>query len=79
MLRSFKTLAREWQNVLNDNNLHEANNLHLQNEKAFKLLGQPKWDFEKTVLKTISWYKNVINGEDAYKNCKMNIEEYFSI
>jgi len=70
----------EWQNVLNDNNLHEANNLHLQNEKAFKLLGwQPKWDFEKTVLKTISWYKNVINGEDAYKNCKMNIEEYFSI
>ena len=69
----------EWQSVKNDNDLHEANNLHLQNEKAFKLLGwEPKWNFEKTILKTISWYKNVINGEDAFKNCKINIEEYFS-
>ncbi len=38
---------------------HEAKNLSLDINKAKKLLGwEPIWGFEKTVEKTIIWYKN---------------------
>ena len=75
-----KSWPGDWEKIINNNNFHEATNLHLQNEKAYKLLGwKPKWNFEKTVYETISWYKKVKNGEDAYESCKENIEDYFSI
>ena len=75
-----KSWPGDWEKIINNNNFHEATNLHLQNEKAYKLLGwKPKWNFEKTVYETISWYKKVKKGEDAYQSCKENIEDYFSI
>ena len=37
--------------------------LNLQIEKAYNILGwKPKWDFNKTVEKTINWYKNTHNN-----------------
>ncbi len=75
----FKYWPGEWEDISNNSDLHEASNLNLQNEKAFKLLGwRPKWDFKKSVYETISWYKKVNDGGDPYEICKKNIEEFFS-
>ena len=43
--------------------LHEATLLNLSIEKAERLLGwKPKWDFEETIAKTVSWYARVHAG-----------------
>jgi CDP-glucose 4,6-dehydratase len=42
---------------------HEATLLNLSIEKAERLLGwKPKWDFEETIAKTVSWYARVHAG-----------------
>ena len=39
---------------------HEATFLNLSIEKADRVLGwKPKWDFEETIAKTVSWYDQV--------------------
>ena len=48
---------------------HEANKLNLVTDKSFQeLKWKSKWDFEKTIERTITWYKNI------YKNKKKPIE-----
>lgn len=43
--------------------LHEATKLHLNCDKAQQLLQwQPCWDFEKSVVQTVDWYKQVAEG-----------------
>jgi CDP-glucose 4,6-dehydratase len=43
--------------------LHEAILLNLSIEKSASILGwKPKWDFAATVEKTVSWYRDVHNG-----------------
>jgi CDP-glucose 4,6-dehydratase len=43
--------------------LHEASLLSLSIEKAEKVLGwQPKWNFEQTIERTVSWYDQVHSG-----------------
>ncbi len=70
----------DWEIMEESSNLYEAHNLHLQSEKAERLLGwQPKWNFEKTIYETITWYMKVIEGENAYEKCTQNIEEFFSL
>ncbi|HDY87040.1 MAG TPA: CDP-glucose 4,6-dehydratase [bacterium] len=42
---------------------HEAGLLHLNCDKANRLLGwYPRWDFDKTVFETVRWYKEVLNA-----------------
>lgn len=58
-------------------NLHEAKLLNLNTDKVFhKLNWKSKWGFEKTILKTIEWYKKFENGSDAYKISLEDIYDY---
>ena len=60
-------------------NLHEANLLYLNIDKAVKLLGwEPKWDFKKTVYKTVKWYYDVENGKDAFKKTVEDINDFLN-
>ena len=59
------------------NVFHEASMLHLQIDKAVKSLGwSPVWDFQKSVERTILWYKTVNEGENPLDVCKKDIEIY---
>ncbi len=61
-----------------DGALHEAVLLMLDNGKAKKELGwKPLYDIDKTVDKTVSWYKKYYAGkEDMFKYSLSQIEEY---
>lgn len=66
-----------WQDCSDASAPHEAGRLHLQIDKAYHKLGwTPKWTFEKSVEKTVKWYKNVHQGSDALKCCISDIKEY---
>jgi len=75
---SLKIWHGEWIDLSNKEDLHEASLLNLTIEKAFnKLNWQPKWDFSKTIEKTITWYKDFYlekaNAEDC---CLKNIHDF---
>ena len=73
-----KSWPGKWENANVLSSYHEAINLHLQNEKAIKLLGwKPRWDFKKTVFETIFWYKDVLNGDDAFKSVYKILKNFF--
>ena len=56
---------------------HEARLLHLNCDRAtFELRWAPKWDFDRTVLETASWYKEVSNGEPAHDVTCRQIHAY---
>jgi len=58
-------------------NIHEANLLYLNIDKATKILGwQPKWDFKKTISKTIEWYYEVENDKNAFKKTLDDINDF---
>lgn len=59
-------------------NLHEAEKLQLQIDKAkIKLNWRPKWGFEDAIRETISWYKKVSEDPNlALDLCIKNINEY---
>lgn len=60
---SFKYWKGEWFINQSCEIFHESKMLNLQIEKAYNILGwKPKWDFNKTVEKTINWYKNTHNN-----------------
>ncbi len=48
----------KWRDSSDPGAFHEAGLLNLAIDKAFHVLGwQPRWDFEQTVLVTVSWYR----------------------
>ena len=58
-----KTRQGGWTDASQPGALHEATLLNLSIEKADRLLGwKPKWDFEETIAKTVSWYARVHAG-----------------
>lgn len=58
-------------------NFHEAQTLGLDSTKAKMAIGwEPKWNFEKTVSKTVEWYKCRLNGQDPYELCLANLKTY---
>ena len=69
----------KWRNLADPDAPHEASRLHLQVDKAHHLLGwHPRWDFQNTVERTVSWYKNVEDGGLAIENCLDDIATYTS-
>ena len=65
----------EWEVSKQKSMMHETKKLHLKSDKARSILNfYPKWGFEKTIAKTINWYKN--NTINAYKKCLLDIREY---
>ena len=48
----------EWEDKSDPSALHEATKLNLATDKAFHTLGwQPRWNFETTIARTASWYR----------------------
>jgi len=55
---------------------HEATTLKLDNTKAISLLGwQPKWNTQKAIEETISWYKAFYTNNYVQTNEQIN--KYF--
>ena len=64
-------------NVQSSNKFHETKLLNLNIEKSFKLLGwYPRLDFDKTVRKTVNWYRDVHQGADAFEKVLEDIRNY---
>jgi CDP-glucose 4,6-dehydratase len=62
-------------NIASD--LHEAKLLRLDTKKVLEVLGwHPVWNSIQAIEKTIIWYKNWLNGEDAADLMKKDINEY---
>jgi CDP-glucose 4,6-dehydratase len=70
----------EWEDKSDSKAPHEAGKLHLATDKAFHLLGwQPRWNFETTIEKTVSWYhkaKECLTPEDFSALTRRQILEY---
>lgn len=60
--------------------VHEASLLNLSIEKSYHKLGwRPKWDFEKTISETASWYQNVKkNPNDVVQITQNQITQYLN-
>lgn len=68
------------ENLSEKNAPHEAGLLHLNITKARKVLGwEPKWNFEKTIEKTVEWYREVHEKKStAEEMTREQIQEYFN-
>lgn len=61
----------------NSDNFYESSMLHLNCDKAHQILGWcQQWDFDKTVTKTVEWYKQVLAGKSAISITKQQINDY---
>ncbi len=66
----------EWVQIHDCDAPYEASLLHLTSDKAYEVLEwQPKWDFEKTVEKTVNWY-NKNQNIDALTCCLDDLNDY---
>ena len=62
-----------WQDAARPDDPHEAKLLYVQADKARRLLGwQAVWSFEKTIEKTVSWYRF------AASHAEQNVAEFTS-
>ncbi len=67
----------DWINENNKEKVHESRLLKLQIEKSYQFLNwEPKWNFDKTITKTVEWYKNVHHGSDPFQEVMKNIINY---
>lgn len=77
-------IIRNWgrgeMQVTRDNSApHEARTLRLSCDKAHQLLGWwPRWDMERTVEETVSWYREVLGGADAREVSTRQIARYMA-
>jgi CDP-glucose 4,6-dehydratase len=70
----------EWEDKSDPSAPHEATKLNLATDKAFHTLGwQPRWDFETTIARTASWYREATGLRSASEFqalTRRQIEEY---
>lgn len=65
VMEIFKHWPGDWEDQSDPDAPHEAGKLNLTIDRAFHMLNwQPKWDFERTVCETISWYWNAIENKN---------------
>ena len=70
----------DWESIHNNNEPHEAKLLQLQIDKAYnKLNWEPVLDIDKTVSKTVNWYKSYLKGETSYMLCLKDINNFQEI
>ncbi len=56
---------------------HEATILHLNCDKSnTKLEWYPTWDFDKTIERTVNWYKNYLEGEEPINLTMADINKF---
>ena len=66
----------EWLDESDPNALHEASKLNLAIDKAFHILEwKPVWGFEKTIEKTVNWYRQSGSG-DTLSYTRQQITSY---
>ena len=66
-----------WQDLSDLSEPHEAGRLHLQIDKAHHQLGwQPRWLFNKTIERTVAWYRAVHEGASALECCLADLQAY---
>jgi CDP-glucose 4,6-dehydratase len=70
----------EWEDRSDPSAPHEATKLNLATDKAFHTLGwQPRWDFETTIARTASWYRDASGlgaASELQTLTRRQIEEY---
>ncbi|MDA3833018.1 MAG: CDP-glucose 4,6-dehydratase, partial [Spirochaetales bacterium] len=67
-----------WIDLSDENALHEAKLLSLDISKAKSHLKWfPVWDIDKSIEKTVSWYKEY-KKKDPYRICVEQIEEFYA-
>jgi CDP-glucose 4,6-dehydratase len=77
-----ETTIRHWGSgrieiVPQDANMHEAGLLNLNCAKAHQELGwHPRWDFDTTIERTISWYREQHGGASAVELTREHIRNY---
>ena len=60
-----------------ENQPTETNYLKLAIDKARNELNwQPKWSFNKSISKTVNWYKNVHLGKSVFESIIDDIDSY---
>jgi CDP-glucose 4,6-dehydratase len=76
-----KTRQGTWTDASDSQAVHEATLLNLSIEKAERFLGwKPKWDFEETIKRTVTWYDQVHAGTVApLEITRSQIAEYQGI
>ena len=68
-----------WEDTSDPSAVHEAKLLNLSTDKAFHFLQwQPVWNFEQTVSKAVSWYRQIDAGADAGTLTRDDIAAYIS-
>ncbi len=66
--------------VTQKDSFYESELLHLQIDKAYKLLNwHPNWGFEESVKYTINWYKDFYDKKTAYECMFKDIKTFFKI
>lgn len=64
--------------IKSESNVHEANLLQLNCDKAKQLLGwSPRWNTEQALDATARWYKEVTQGNNACDVTRKQILDYF--
>jgi CDP-glucose 4,6-dehydratase len=70
----------EWEDRSDPSAPHEATKLNLATDKAFHTLGwQPRWDFQTTIARTASWYRDASGlgaASELQTLTRRQIEEY---
>lgn len=67
----------QWIDRSDPNEPHEAGLLHLQIDKSHHQLGwKPRWDYETTIERTVSWYRAVYEGSSVLDCCLADLEAY---
>lgn len=67
-----------WVDQSDPNSPHEASLLNLVIDKAHHLLGwAPRWPFATTIERTVSWYRQVHEGEAGALACCRNDLDYY--
>lgn len=66
-----------WQHCPHSSAPHEAGRLHLQIDKSHHQLGwRPRWSFDTTVKRTVSWYRAVHEGASPIECCLKDLQYY---
>ena len=78
--RSLNHWPGSWQDCSKTSSPHEAGRLHLQIDKAHHQLGwRPRWSFDTTVKRTVSWYRAVHEGESPLERCLDDLQAYQAV
>ncbi|WP_051411036.1 CDP-glucose 4,6-dehydratase [Synechococcus sp. CC9616] len=73
----FQYWPGEWVDRSDPEAPHEAGRLHLQIDSAYHELGwRPCWPFQKTVERSVNWYRRVAQGQNPLDCCLEDLKAY---